>query len=129
MPQNYSEVLDYSISPAEFFRSQYNKEEQTRALSYLGSMKFTTGEMSHLIGELSGGQQAKLIFLNMVLQKCNVLLLDEPTRNFSPLSAPVIRKALCEFNGAIISISHDRKYLDEVAERVYILSQNGLNLL
>jgi ATPase subunit of ABC transporter with duplicated ATPase domains len=78
---------------------------------------------------LSGGQRAKIIFLNMVLQKANVLILDEPTRNFSPLSAPVIRQALMDFRGTIISISHDRKYLDEVADLVYELSEDGLKLL
>lgn len=99
------------------------------ALTYLGSMKFTRDEMVHTIGELSGGQKAKLIFLNMVLRKANVLILDEPTRNFSPLSAPVIRRALMEFNGTIISISHDRKYLDEVADIIYILDKEGLKRL
>ena len=95
----------------------------------MGTMKFTRDEMQHTIGELSGGQRAKIIFLNMVLQKANVLILDEPTRNFSPLSAPVIRQALSEFHGTIISISHDRKYLDEVADVVYVLSEEGLKLL
>lgn len=65
--------------------------------------------------------------VSMVLQNANVLVLDEPTRNFSPLSAPVIRTALSEFNGTIISISHDRMYLDEVADVIYELSDNGLN--
>ena len=94
----------------------------------MGTMKFTRDEMQHTIGELSGGQRAKIIFLNMVLQKANVLVLDEPTRNFSPLSAPVIRQALMDFRGTIISISHDRKYLDEVADVVYVLSEDGLKL-
>ena len=95
----------------------------------MGTMKFTRDEMQHTIGELSGGQRAKIIFLNMVLQKANVLILDEPTRNFSPLSAPVIRQALREFRGTIISISHDRKYLEEVADTIYVLSKDGLTLL
>jgi len=126
MPQNYQDVIDYTKTPSEYFQSNYDKEENTRAMSYMGAMKFTTDEMFHSIGELSGGQKAKLIFLDMVLKKCNVLVLDEPTRNFSPLSAPVIRKSLATFKGTIISISHDRKYLDEVAEKIYILTPNGL---
>ena len=65
----------------------------------------------------------------MVLQKANVLLLDEPTRNFSPLSSPVVRNALNNFGGAIISISHDRKYLDEVCDKIYELRKNGLFLI
>mgnify|MGYP002533312222 FL=1 len=129
MPQNYSDVLDFNQTPSEFFRSNYGKEENTRALTYMGAMRFTTDEMFHSIGELSGGQRAKIIFLDIILRKCNVLILDEPTRNFSPLSAPAIRKALMDFNGTIISISHDRKYLDEVAEIIYILSSDGIHIL
>ena len=129
MPQDYRDILDYEMTPAEFLQANYDKQSYTNALSFLGSMKFTRDEMVHKIGELSGGQRAKIIFLNMVLQKANVLILDEPTRNFSPLSAQVIRKALMDFNGTIISISHDRKYLDEVADIVYELSEEGIKVL
>ena len=126
MPQDYREIIDYSLTPTEFLQTNYDKEKYTLALTYMGTMKFTRDEMQHTIGELSGGQRAKIIFLNMVLQKANVLILDEPTRNFSPLSAPVIRQALMDFRGTIISISHDRKYLDEVADIIYELSEEGL---
>jgi ATPase subunit of ABC transporter with duplicated ATPase domains len=63
----------------------------------------------------------------MVLKNANVLVLDEPTRNFSPLSCPVIRDALRNYGGAIISISHDRKYLSEVCDRVLELDSQGLH--
>ena len=82
--------------------------------------------MEHPIRELSGGQKAKVLLLKMSLSGANVLILDEPTRNFSPLSGPVIRKMIREFPGAVISISHDRKYIDEVCDRVYELTQVGL---
>ena len=82
--------------------------------------------MDHPISELSGGQKAKVLLLKISLSKTNVLILDEPTRNFSPLSGPVIRKILSEFPGAIISISHDRKYMDEVCDVVYRLTESGL---
>ena len=62
----------------------------------------------------------------MVLNGANVLVLDEPTRNFSPLSAPVIRRALEDFPGVIISVSHDRLYLEQVCTRVLELRPNGL---
>lgn len=78
---------------------------------------------------MSGGQKAKVLLLNMSLSGANVLILDEPTRNFSPLSGPVIRKMLREFPGAIISISHDRKYMDEVCDKIYELNSKGLKLL
>ena len=52
--------------------------------------------------------------------------MDEPTRNFSPLSNPVIRRILQAYRGAIISISHDRKYIAQVCDRVLRLTPEGL---
>ena len=89
-------------------------------------MKYTVQEMDHPIRELSGGQKAKLLLLKMSMEHRNVLILDEPTRNFSPLSGPVIRELLRDFPGSIISVSHDRKYIREVCERVLELRPEGL---
>lgn len=126
MPQNYAEVLDFNKTPIEHLADNYTKDDITKARTYMGGMKFTHEEMTGKIGNLSGGQKAKILFLDMVLHKANVLLLDEPTRNFSPLSSPVVRAALADFGGAIISVSHDRKYLTEVCNKVYELRENGL---
>ena len=76
--------------------------------------------------ELSGGQKAKVLLLKLSMSGAKVLILDEPTRNFSPLSGPVIRKMLTEFPGAVISVSHDRKYLAEVCDKIYRLTPEGL---
>ena len=127
MPQDYSEVLEYDLSPVEYLASHYSKDEVTKARTYMGSMRFTRPEMTGKIGELSGGQKAKILFLDMVLRNANVLVLDEPTRNFSPLSCPVIRDAIRNYKGAVISVSHDRKYLNEVCDRVLELDQTGLH--
>ncbi len=82
--------------------------------------------MNHPISQLSGGQKAKVLLLKMSLSGADVLILDEPTRNFSPLSAPVIREVLQEYKGAVISVSHDRKYISEVCSRVCELTEEGL---
>jgi len=126
MPQDYAEVLDYNQSAIDFLAADSHKDTITRVRTFLGSMKFTKDEMLGKIEKLSGGQKAKVLFLDMVLTGANVLILDEPTRNFSPLSAPEIRRTLVAFGGAIISISHDRKYLEEVCETVYELTFDGL---
>ena len=110
----------------DYLDNSGEKEERTKIQTFLGSLKYTADEMSHSISELSGGQKAKILLLKMVLSDANVLILDEPTRNFSPLSAPVIRNMLKNFPGAIISISHDRKYIDEVAKTAYELNSKGL---
>lgn len=128
MPQNYEELLKLEMTPVEYLDKSGDKEERTRIRTYLGSLKYTADEMDHPIRELSGGQKAKILLLKMSLSGSNVLILDEPTRNFSPLSGPVIRKMLKEFPGAVISISHDRKFIDEVCDKVYELTEDGLIL-
>lgn len=126
MPQRYEEVLDLSQTPVEFLSKTFDHEEQSRIRTYLGSMKYTPQEMEHAMGDLSGGQKAKLFFIKMNLERANVLILDEPTRNFSPLSNPVLRGVLQDFGGCILSVSHDRKYLTEVCTQCYRLTPEGL---
>ena len=83
--------------------------------------------MTHHIRELSGGQKAKLLLTRMMLDGVNVLILDEPTRNFSPISGPKVREALSEYGGTIISVSHDRKFLATVCDKLYLFTENGLS--
>lgn len=128
MPQNYEDLLDLSKTAIEFLETTGIKEAITKAFTHLGSMKFTSDEMHHSMENLSGsgGQKAKLLILKMILDQCEVLILDEPTRNFSPLTTPVLCSALTAFEGVIISISHDRRYLHEVATTIYELTSEGL---
>ena len=125
MPQNYEDLLENEKTPVEYLAPERTAEKITKVRKALGALKYTTLEMEHPIRELSGGQKAKVFLLKMVLDGADVLLLDEPTRNFSPLSAPVIREVLAEFPGTVISVSHDRKYIEEVPDTVYELTKNG----
>lgn len=126
MPQAYAELLPMRQSAVAFLAPDGDKERVTKARLHLGSVRFTREEMLAPIGSLSGGQRAKLCLLRPILSGADVLLLDEPTRNFSPLSNPVIRDILSGFGGAILSVSHDRKYLLEVCETLYRLTPEGL---
>lgn len=127
MPQNYEELLDLEKTPVEMLTTNdVSKEFVTKVRTYLGSLKFTEEEVLNKIKYLSGGQKAKLLILKLILDASNVLILDEPTRNLSPLSNPVIRQTLKDFNGTIISVSHDRKYIEEVCDKIYELTPNGL---
>ena len=126
MPQNYDDILNKYEFVLDFLVESKKKEDITKALTYLGNMKFTKEEMMGKIKYLSNGTKAKLFLVKLVLDNSNVLILDEPTRNVSPLSNPVIRKALKEFNGTIISISHDRKYINEVIDELYELTSKGI---
>lgn len=129
MPQNYEELLDMSRTCVEYLCRDGSKEEATRIRTFLGSMKYTAEEMEHPVSELSGGQKAKVALLKMSISGADVLILDEPTRNFSPLSNPVIRDVLRDYGGTVISVSHDRKYIGEVCPIVYELTREGLKLV
>ena len=126
MPQDAGDPLDFSLSPVELLSPSGKKEERSRAGILLGSMKFTADEMNHPSAGLSGGQKAKLMFLMMAQSGANVLLLDEPTRNLSPLSGPVIRELLAEYPGCIITVSHDRRLIQEVCTRTVTLTPEGV---
>lgn len=122
--QNYNEVLDYSKTAIQEIQDCNN---EVNAGTLIGCLKFTREEMFHKISDLSEGQKAKLALLKLTIEKNNVLILDEPTRNLSPLSGPVIREMLKSFNGAMITVSHDRKFISEVCDITYLLDENGLS--
>ena len=129
MSQDYAETLPLDQTPVEYLAPEGDVPSETKARTYLGSIRYTRQEVSHPIRELSGGQKAKLLLTKMVLDGVNVLILDEPTRNFSPISGPRVREALRAYEGTVISVSHDRKFLMEVCDKLYRFTENGLVLV
>lgn len=121
MPQDYSEVLNDNDVVMDYLVSDLEEIDFDKIAAYIGRIKLNWYEMNGRVGNLSYGQKAKVILLKMIIDKRNVLLLDEPTRNLSALSSPVIREVLNDFEGCIIIISHDRKFLKEVCDVVYII--------
>lgn len=129
MPQTYFEISNFEGNAIEYLSDDFSKDEHTRISTYLGSLNFKREEMYRDIGSLSGGQKAKLFFAKMNLNRCEVLVLDEPTRNLSPLSQDEVIKSFNNYNGAIISVSHDRYFIENVSDKVYELDEDGLNLI
>lgn len=129
MPQNYFDELDPSKTAIEFLSRSAEKSEHTAVRTFLGSLEFRPDEMFLPLGQLSGGQLAKLYMAKMVFSEAAYLILDEPTRNLSPLSAPKVRAALRDYPGGILAVSHDRKFIREVIDKVYRLEAGGLRLL
>ena len=125
MPQTYNHVLNSKITPLEYLKPK-TKEELTKYKTALGNVKLTPEEMETKIENLSEGTKAKIILVKLILDECNILILDEPTRNISPLSNPAVRTALRDFKGSIISVSHDREYIKEVSDEIYELTKDGL---
>ena len=129
MPQDYHKKLQLDLSPVAYLSKAGEKEELQKIQSYLASLNFSYPEMQHQIRSLSGGQQGKLLLLDLVLRKPNFLLLDEPTRNFSPTSQPQIRKLFATYPSGLITVSHDRRFLKEVCSTIYRLTEHGLEVV
>lgn len=125
MSQNYEDELLNYMSPLDYLAKEIGastKEELTKIQTYLGSLKFTYEEMNRSISSLSGGQKAKIFFTKLILKKVNVMLLDEPTRNISPLSNKSFIKSIRQYKGVIIAVSHDRNFIYQVFDEIYELS-------
>ena len=129
MPQDYHKKLQLDLSPVAYLSNTGEKEELQKIQSHLASLNFSYPEMHHQIRSLSGGQQGKLLLLDLVLRKPNFLLLDEPTRNFSPTSQPEIRKLFTTYPGGLVTVSHDRRFLKEVCTTIYRLTEHGLEIV
>ncbi|SSZ12435.1 Uncharacterized ABC transporter ATP-binding protein YheS [Anaerococcus octavius] len=124
--QSYFEFEKTDTNAIEYLSDSFTKDEQTKASNLLGSLNFKREEMFRNIADLSGGQKAKLFFAKMNLDKAEVLILDEPTRNLSPLSKPEIIGALNNYKGVIIAVSHDREFIYQVFDKIYNLTCQGL---
>ena len=99
-------------------------EEQARR--YLGAFLFRGDEVLRQIGELSGGEQSRLAFLKLMLTGANFLILDEPTNHLDIPAKEAVEEALSTFPGTYITVSHDRYFLDKVANCVLELSNGKL---
>ncbi len=129
MGQHYDEQLDGNTTALEYLIDPGDKELHHKIRKMMGVLHFSREEMLYKTTQLSGGQKAKLLLLKMVIDKSDVLILDEPTRNLSPLSIPVIHDMLLQFKGCIICVSHDRNFIENVFNDIYVLDQSGLNKL
>ncbi|MSA71669.1 ATP-binding cassette domain-containing protein [Holdemania massiliensis] len=126
MPQNYEERLPLSLNPIDYLSEGQDQAFRTRIQNHLGSLKFTPEEMRQPMEAFSSGQKAKILLVKLVVDHNDVLLLDEPTRNLSPLSAGLIRAQLAGFPGCLIAVSHDRRFIAEAAQRIVRLTPQGL---
>lgn len=99
-------------------------EEQSRR--YLGAFLFHGDEVFRLIGALSGGEQSRLAFLKLMLTGANFLVLDEPTNHLDIPAKEAVEEALATFPGTYITVSHDRYFLDKVANCVLEIADGHL---
>lgn len=122
-----SDHLDQSLTVLDTMWKAYPRLYETPLRTALGAMGLTGEDAHRLVGQLSGGERARLKLAIICLAGSNVLVLDEPTNHLDLPSKEVLQQALAEYEGTLIIVSHDRYLLDRVPNRIFAIEQGTLH--
>lgn len=100
--------------------------EEARVRTVLGSFLFSGEDVFKKVASLSGGEKARVALAKLMLLKANVLILDEPTNHLDLFSKEVLESALIDYEGTLLFISHDRYFLNKMAESMLEMSPDGV---
>ncbi len=118
--------LDFNKTVMEEVHSRYRTMSDLEIRSVLGSVRMVGENVFKPISVISGGERAKLCFAIMMLERGNVLILDEPTNHLDIDTKEVLEKALCDYDGTIIFVSHDRYLLNRLATRILEITPDSV---
>ncbi|WP_238652323.1 ribosomal protection-like ABC-F family protein [Paenibacillus piscarius] len=107
--------------------SEYPMLEEARIRTILGNFLFSGEDVLKKVAALSGGEKARVALSKLMLRGANMLILDEPTNHLDLVSREVLEAALMDFEGTLLFISHDRYFLNKMAERVLELHPDGID--
>ena len=126
--QNQAEALDLEKTVIDTLFEAVPDWTQTQVRSLLGSFCFSNDAVFKQVGQLSGGEKARLALALMLLSPCNLLVLDEPTNHLDIPAKQMLEDALMQYEGAALLVSHDRTFIARVANRIVELRDGELVL-
>lgn len=115
-------VIDYVKDVAEYIKTS---KGMTSASQMCERFLFTPDIQYNPIGKLSGGERRRLYLLKVLMSAPNVLILDEPTNDLDIATLTILEDYLDTFDGIVITVSHDRYFLDRIAQRIFAFEGNG----
>ena len=104
----------------------YPSLTQTEVRSVLASFLFKGEEVFKPLAKMSGGERARVSLLKLMLKGANLLLLDEPTNHLDAASREELERTLLDYSGTLLIISHDRYFINKLADRVLVLQKDGV---
>jgi ATP-binding cassette subfamily F protein 3 len=122
--QEHETLTDSNSVLDEIMREFAFSEERSR--HYLGAFLFRGDDVYKQVGDLSGGEKARLALLKLMLTGANFLILDEPTNHLDIAAREAVEEAIMNFPGTFLTVSHDRYFLDKVANRMVELEGGRL---
>ena len=117
--QNQAQMLDDELTVFETIDRVAKGEIRLRINDILGAFMFGGEASEKKVKFLSGGERSRLAMIRLLLEPVNLLILDEPTNHLDMQSKDVLKEAIKAFDGTAIIVSHDREFLDGLAEKVY----------
>ncbi|TEB39145.1 P-loop containing nucleoside triphosphate hydrolase protein [Coprinellus micaceus] len=118
--QHHLDTLDTSMTPVQFLASKFPGRTEQEYRSHLGNFQISGMTGLQLIGTLSGGQKSRVAFALLSLQHPHILLLDEPTNHLDIEGLDALMAALGAWNGGVILISHDERFITSVAKELWV---------
>ncbi len=104
---------------------EYPKMTQTQIRNALAAFLFRGEDVFKLTNKLSGGERARVELCKLILKSVNFLIMDEPTNHMDIESKEALEKALAEYDGTMLIVSHDRYFINKLADKIYLIDQNG----
>ena len=117
--QNQASLLDEDLTIFETIDRIAEGDIRTQIKNILGAFMFSGDDIDKKVKVLSGGEKTRLAMIKLLLEPYNVLILDEPTNHLDMKTKDIIKDALKDFEGTVILVSHDRDFLDGLAEKVF----------
>lgn len=117
--QNQASLLSPELTIFQTVDEVAKGEIRTQIKTILGGFMFSGDDIDKKVSVLSGGERTRLAMVKLLLEPVNVLILDEPTNHLDLKSKDVLKQALLDFDGTLILVSHDRDFLQGLAEKVY----------
>ena len=122
--QDLTDELDLSMSPVAAIAGRRPADTPEAVRRHLGAFGFTQDMALGTIGQLSGGERARLMFAQIALAKPHILLLDEPTNHLDMVSREALTQAVNRFPGAVVLVSHDPHLLGLTVDRFWLVADN-----
>jgi ATP-binding cassette subfamily F protein 3 len=117
--QNQATLLDGTITVFDTIDRVAVGDIRTKIRDILGAFMFGGEASEKRVSVLSGGEKTRLAMIRLLLEPVNLLILDEPTNHLDMRTKDVLKRAIAEFDGTVIIVSHDREFLDGLVDKVY----------
>ncbi len=117
--QNQASLLDTTVTVFDTIDRVAVGDIRTKIRDILGAFMFGGEAADKKVSVLSGGEKTRLAMIRLLLEPVNLLILDEPTNHLDMRTKDILKKAIKEFDGTVIVVSHDREFLDGLVEKVY----------